>query len=123
MTNLSSFFEIPVSDFERATTFYSGLFDVKLEGLEVHGTTMAFFPRKSPEAGSGAIVCGDGYTPSTNGVVLYLDGGRDLASRLNKVEKLGGKVTVSKTRISDEAGYFAQFIDTEGNRMALHSMT
>jgi uncharacterized protein len=122
MANFSSFFEIPASDFKRAATFYGGVFEVKLNAVDFHGTTMAFFPRESPTAVTGAIVCGEGYTPSTDGVIIYLDGGKDLNSRLDIIEKLGGKVIVPKTQISEEAGYFAQFIDTEGNRMALHSM-
>ncbi|MGL5889087.1 MAG: VOC family protein, partial [Bacteroidia bacterium] len=71
---------------------------------------------------SGAIVQGEGYEPSTNGVVAYLNGGNDLQTVLNKVENNNGKVIVPKTQISPEMGYFGMFIDTEGNKMAVHSI-
>lgn len=71
---------------------------------------------------SGAIVQGADYTPSSDGVLAYLNGGSDLQQVLEKVAAAGGTVIVSKTQISPEMGYFGMFIDTEGNKMAVHSM-
>ena len=70
----------------------------------------------------GAIVQGDGYVPSQKGTLVYLNGGKDLSVVLNRVENAGGEVVLPKTKINDEHGYFAIFLDCEGNKVALHSM-
>ena len=69
----------------------------------------------------GAICFGQGYVPAQQGTLAYLNGGSDLNVVLNRVEKAGGKVLLPKTLISPEHGYFARFVDTEGNLLALHS--
>jgi predicted enzyme related to lactoylglutathione lyase len=70
----------------------------------------------------GAIVHGDGGSPSTNGTLVYLNGGDDLSPMLGRVEEAGGTVVVPKTEIGNDFGFFAHFIDTEGNKVGLHSM-
>ena len=64
---------------------------------------------------------GKDYKPTTDGALLYLNAGEDLQAMLDKVEKNGGQVILPKTEISPEMGYFALFIDTEGNKLGLHS--
>lgn len=119
MKNWVNWFEIPATDFERATAFYGQVFGIEFHKMEMMGTHMAMFPT---EGAGGAIVKGDDYTPSTDGPVVYLNGGDNLDTPLGKIEAAGGKVIVPKTHIGDEMGYFAMFIDTEGNKIALHSM-
>jgi predicted enzyme related to lactoylglutathione lyase len=70
----------------------------------------------------GAIVHGGGVTPSTEGTTVYLNGGDDLAPILSRVEPAGGSIAVPKTEIGNDFGFFALFIDTEGNKVGLHSM-
>ena len=81
---------------------------------------MGLFPVEG-QVTFGVIVQGEGFIPSSNGVTIYLDGGDDLQIILDRVEKSGGKVVVEKSLHADESGYFALFIDTEGNRLGLHS--
>jgi predicted enzyme related to lactoylglutathione lyase len=52
---------------------------------------------------------------------MYLNAGENLQVVLDRVEKNGGQIIVPKTAHADESGYFAIFLDSEGNRMALHS--
>lgn len=118
MKNWVSWFEIPATDIERAKSFYSSLFGITFETIEMMGTQMAIFPT---EGAGGALVQGDDYAPSMSGSVVYLNGGDDLDTPLGKVEDAGGKVIVPKTHISEGMGYFAMFTDTEGNKVALHS--
>jgi len=54
-------------------------------------------------------------------VVAYLNGGKDVQNVLDRVENSNGNVIVPKTQISPEMGYFGMFIDTEGNKIAVHS--
>jgi len=121
MENLINWFEIPATDFSRAVTFYKTILGLYIKETEIFGTKMGFFPMDGKNV-SGAIVQGEDYKPSTNGVVAYLNGGKDLQTVLDKVENNNGKVIVSKTQISPEMGYFGMFIDTEGNKMAVHSI-
>lgn len=120
MENLINWFEIPATDFSRAISFYKAILGLEIKETEMFGTKMGFFPADGTNV-SGAIVQGEDYKPSTNGVIAYLNGGNDLQTVLDKVENSNGKVIVSKTQISPEMGYFGMFIDTEGNKMALHS--
>ncbi len=122
MANNINWFEIPVLDFERAKKFYDVLFNASIEKSEWGSYSMGFFPVQNPGDLGGAIVCGEGVEPSDKGVLIYLNGGNDLNSILSKVEAAGGKVIVPKTLIKEDIGYFATFLDTEGNKIALHSM-
>ena len=121
MQNLINWFEIPATNFNRAVSFYKAILDLKIEEAEMFGSKMGFFPTDGKNV-SGAIVQGEDYKPSTDGVVAYLNGGNDLQDILIKVENNNGQVIVPKTQISPEMGYFGMFIDTEGNKMAVHSI-
>lgn len=117
--NLVSWFEIPAINFQQAVDFYSHIYGITLETNSANDYTMAFFP--SSIGGGGAIVSGPGSVPSDHGPLLYLYAGDDLNNVLGKVEEAGGMIIMQKTHISDDAGYFAIFIDCEGNKLALHS--
>ena len=119
--NTAVWFEIPATDFGRAVSFYEQVFKVKLNSEESGPFRMGVFPHAG-EAISGCVIQGDGYSPSAMGSVVYLNGTDDLSAPLARVEESGGKIVVPKTKISDEIGYFAQFLDTEGNRVGLYSM-
>jgi predicted enzyme related to lactoylglutathione lyase len=121
MKNSLNWFEIPVLDFKRAQRFYSDIFDFEMPSTQVMGYDMGFFDVESGGIG-GAIVYGDGYFPSHKGSVIYLNAQPDLQVALDRVEKAGGHVLVPKTLINDDLGYFAFITDTEGNKVALHSM-
>ena len=115
-----NWFEIPANDFNRAVKFYSTILNIELPVSDINGTKMAFFSSEPLEV-SGVIISGDGAEPSTKGILLYLNGGDDLAVPLSKIEGAGGTVVLPKTKISDDIGCYAIFIDSEGNRLALHS--
>ncbi len=120
--NTLNWFEISVSNIERARQFYESVFDIKMEVSEIMGMKMAFFPAE-PLNGkvSGALVAGDMHRPSMDGAKIYLNGNPDLAIALNRVEPAGGRILMPKTHISAEIGYMAFFTDTEGNAVAMHS--
>jgi hypothetical protein len=86
---------------------------------------MRMFPLDNAMEGVGGALCyAEGfYQPSaTDGPLIYLNGNPDVQNVLNKVEAAGGKIMVPKTEISPEYGFMAVFMDTEGNRIALHSV-
>lgn len=112
-------FEIPALNLLRAVGFYNHIYKIKMETSESSDYAMALFP--ADNGIGGAIVVGEGSIPSATGTLVYLNGGKDLAPILGRVVEAGGRIILNKTLISEEAGYFALFIDTEGNKLALHS--
>lgn len=116
-----SWFEIPVYDIRRAARFYGTLYNMEME-VSVNGEfAMAYFP--ADKGIGGALIYGPGCVPSDTGTQVYLNAGNDLDGMLSRVEFSGGRVIMPKTLISEEAGWFALFIDSEGNRVALHEGT
>lgn len=123
LKNALNWFEIPVTDFDRAHKFYNAIYDTKMPESTVDGYRMGFFVYNFESGGiGGAIVAGEGYEPHEKGTLIYLNGGPDLSVVLDRVEEAGGTVLQEKKKISDEIGYYALFRDSEGNRVALHSM-
>lgn len=121
INNSLNWFEIPVADFERARKFYSEIYDFEMPTVSMGENQLGFFPVQPKHIG-GAIIKGDGCIPGQNGTLIYLNGGADLNIVLNRIVSAGGKILSVKTSISSELGFFAIFIDTEGNKVALHSM-
>jgi uncharacterized protein len=120
--NSLNWFEISVADINRAKKFYETIFGIKMESQNMMGMEMAFFPSENGNGkASGGLVQGTMHKPSVDGVKIYLNGNPDLANALSKIDKAGGKVTMPKTKISDDIGFMAFFTDTEGNAIALHS--
>lgn len=120
--NALNWFEISVTDINRATTFYETIFSIQLQQAEMMGMKMAFFPSEDMNGKvSGSLVQGPMHKPSADGAKIYLNGNPDLANALSKIEAAGGKVLMPKTKITDEIGFMAFFTDTEGNTVALHS--
>ncbi len=120
MNNLISIVEISTSDFSRAVKFYQTILGVNIEEVDMDGTQMGVLPSDNGTV-NVCLVKGNDYKPTTDGTVVYLNAGNDLQPMLDKVEQNGGQVIVPKTQISPEMGYFALFIDTEGNKLGLHS--
>ncbi|MFT5142487.1 MAG: putative enzyme related to lactoylglutathione lyase [Rhodothermales bacterium] len=114
-----TWFEIPALDIYRAAGFYNDIYGMTMDITHTSEFVMALFPAKAGIG--GAVVVGPGCVPSTVGPLIYLNGGPDLNEVLSRVEAAGGRVVMPKTLISERAGHFALFIDTEGNRLALHS--
>ncbi len=121
MKSFISIFEIPATDFSRAVNFYQLILAIKIEAVDMQGMQMGLFPTEGQTV-SGVITKAEGYEPSANGVVIYLNGGDDLQYILDKVENNGGEIVVPKTLIDEQSGYFAMFLDTEGNKIGLHSL-
>lgn len=119
-----SWFEIPVKNIDRATKFYEKVLGLSLHKTEMEGLKMAIFPglkdTKEPIV-HGALVQGESYVPTETGALVYFNGGKDLAIPLARVKEAGGAVIREKFSIGPH-GYVAFFRDSEGNRVAFHSM-
>ena len=120
MKNLISIVEIPTEDFSRAMVFYQAILDINIEEIEMDGIKMGLFPNAG-EGISIQLINGSDYKTSADGTIVYLNGGHDLQKVADKIEANGGKIVVPKTGIGPEMGFFAMFIDSEGNKLGLHS--
>jgi predicted enzyme related to lactoylglutathione lyase len=120
MNSYISMFEIPATDISRAVSFYEALLDINIEKMDVEGMQMGILPYEGQMV-TGVIIQADGYKPSAEGVTMYLNAGDNLQVILDRVEKNGGQIILPKTAHADESGYFAIFLDPEGNKMALNS--
>jgi len=118
-TQMISWFEIPALDLQRSVSFFNHLYNVQLEIVESNDYAMAPLPFETGVG--GAIVMGQGSIPSETGVLIYLNATDDMYVMLRRVEEGGGRVITEKTLINEDAGYFSLFIDSEGNKLALHS--
>lgn len=122
MGNAVAWFEIPAKKLSRAKKFYESIFDIEMQDMELESDLkMSMFPVE--EGGIGGALCEhkDFYKPSREGTLVYISANPDLQKVLDNVEQNGGEIVQKKTIISDEYGHMAIIIDTEGNRIALHS--
>ncbi|MEO7767500.1 MAG: VOC family protein [Ferruginibacter sp.] len=125
MNNAISWFEIPAADIDRAQKFYETLLGVSMIPMDMPGMKMRAFPIDDPMAGIGGSIVDSGgfHKPSASeGVLIYLNANPDVQNVLDKVEKAGGTIVVPKTEISPEYGFMGVMLDTEGNRIGLHSV-
>ncbi|MEL7548092.1 MAG: VOC family protein [Pseudomonadota bacterium] len=118
MINPVFYFEIPVTDLDRAVSFYQSVFEIELRRDRVDGYEIALFPRDDLKPGaSGALAKGDVYKPSLDGSLIYFDV-PNIDAVLQRVLASGSRVLYEKKDLG-EVGYVAEFEDSEGNRIAL----
>jgi predicted enzyme related to lactoylglutathione lyase len=118
--NVPAWFEISTSDLDRAQRFYESILDIKLTRESMSCSDMAVFPYGGSPNTSGALIHAADYEPSPQGCVIYLNV-VDVSAVLDRVAARGGDVIVPRTALPENMGYFAQFIDSEGNRVGLWS--
>ena len=120
--NAINWFEIGVTDFDRAKKFYETVFNFKMEVMDFGPVKMGMFPIDPASQKVGGAICkSEFHAVGTGGSLLYMNGNPDLADALSRVEAAGVKIMSPKKMISPEYGYMAVMIDTEGNAVALHS--
>lgn len=120
--NMVGWFEIPVTNMDRAKAFYEAVFNIEVEVHDLGGTIMGWFPFAQGKSGAaGSLIKNSAYEPSEKKGVLVYFSSKDVNIEINRVEVSGGKIIQKKKQISPDVGYMALFIDSEGNRIALHS--
>ena len=116
MSKLFAWVEIPAEDIERAVEFYNSILNLSMKVLDFGKEQVACFPNDE-----GAISLAEGFTPSKDGVLVSFNTGDNLDAVINRIAKNGGEILIGKTKIEAEGrGYFATFIDSEGNRVGLY---
>lgn len=130
MSKIFSYVAIPSTDFERAFKFYFEITDGLIQKNLNVPFPMAYFTDKDynyvghlfqltqMKLTDGSVV---DLKPSGDGAIIYMEMAKDLNETLEKITKAGGKILMPKTLIAPGKGYWALFLDTEGNKLALHS--
>ena len=115
MEKLIAWVEIPAKDFKKAVSFYEDVFGIEMSVEENKEEKMAFFP-----TGEGAISYAKDFNPSIDGALVSFNS-ENLDDTIKKVSANGGKILIPKTKIeSENHGFFATFLDCEGNRVGLY---
>ena len=94
---------------------------IEFQDMENNGAVYALFPVED-KFNCGALVQSEYHKPSSGGIAIYLDGGKDMDNILKHIEKAGGEIIMPKTNTGMEAGYVGMFVDSEGNKIGLQHM-
>ena len=116
----ATYFEIPVTDLDRAQRFYADVLGYYSEREEIDGYAMALFPDSEGASANGALACGDIYVPSTQGSLVYLKV-PSIDVVLERVTALGRTPLLGKQEAGGH-GFIAEIEDSEGNRVGLHEL-
>ncbi len=118
MKRVINWFEIPVTDIERATRFYETVFATTLTREDNGDMKMAVFPYEDGHTGGG-LAQFEHYKPSADGTIIYLDTPQ-MEAALERAQKAGGQAVFGPYVLPDDIGRIALIIDSEGNRIGLH---
>jgi predicted enzyme related to lactoylglutathione lyase len=114
-------FDIPVRDLDRAIRFYSAVLAAPLNREAAGpGMDLAVLSHAENTVG-GCLVQKTGDEPGRQGPLIYLNAKGRLDDAIAAAGKHGGKVLEPKHSIAPH-GFRAVILDSEGNRIALHSM-
>jgi predicted enzyme related to lactoylglutathione lyase len=121
MNKLISWFEIPSLDLNRASAFYENILAVTLNRGDMGPASLAVFPYDRDSATGGCVMTIPGFKPSLEGSVVYLDAGNSLDTVLARIVPAGGDILLPRTELPGNMGVYAQFRDTEDNRVGLYA--
>lgn len=120
--NMVGWFEIPVTDMQRAKKFYEKVFGIAISIHDLEGFKMGWFPMAPDKMGAtGSLVQHEMYEPSDKAGALLYFSCADVATELGRVVAAGGKIIQPKKEIGGGHGFMGLILDSEGNRLGLHS--
>lgn len=122
MGNVVNWFEIPVTDLDRAQRFYEAVLGGKMQRETMGPSPMAVFPYQRGEGVGGALMQVEGDVNHGNATLVYLNAGESLDAALARVSAAGGVVALPRQALPPGMGFFAHVIDRDGNRVGLHAL-
>jgi predicted enzyme related to lactoylglutathione lyase len=111
-------FDIPVADLERANAFYAAVLGIGVHPVEEGGFRFSVLDHE--RGNGGCLVPHADEVSATQGVLVYLNVDGRIRDAVAKAGALGGKVVEDVKSIGPH-GFRAVILDSEGNRIALHS--
>lgn len=114
-------FDIPALDLDRAIQFYSAVLGAPVTKATVNEVALGFLPTE--DGGQMGCICVvKDFKPSADGVMIYLGVNGRLKAAVAAVRAHGGQVQTDVHSLGPH-GFRAEVLDSEGNCIALHSMT
>lgn len=116
----ANWFELPVTNMDRAKAFYQSIFEIQMaDNMEMGTSIMSFFPFETDQEGAtGTLIQQESYVPSHHGALVYFSV-TEIDDVLPRIKTAGGTIINEKMSIGQH-GFVAHFEDSEGNRVALH---
>lgn len=111
--------DIPVRDLERSVKFYSAVLNMEVSLQEYGDYRFALLPHENNNV-AGCLVPSHESEPSLNGPLIYLNCDGRLAAGVQAAKAHGGKV-LEEPKMIGPHGFRAVIVDSEGNKLALHS--
>jgi len=118
--NRAVWFDIPVGDLDRAATFYRAVLSIDVHKIDAGA--QSFCVLHHDEGNGGCLVLAPSMMSSNGGILVYLNTDGRIRDAVAKAEGHGGKI-VEPVRCIGPHGFRAIVLDSEGNRIALHSAT
>lgn len=125
-TNVLTWFEIPVHDLDRAQKFYETILDIQMIRRGDGANEGVFFPfdpdvvQATSGRVTGVLAKSEANSPSGKGTVVYINASPSIQAVLDRVEPAGGKIVEPK-ELFGPVGFIAVILDSEGNKIGLHS--
>jgi hypothetical protein len=119
MENTIVWADIPVTDLDRARTFYAAVLQAEIPLMEGAPADVALLPME-PGSVSGDLVRSEYHKPGLTGCTIYLDSKGDPEGMMERVVAAGGKVITPVASMGDMVGWIGFFQDSEGNRIGVH---
>ncbi len=123
--NVVGWFEIPVEDMDRAVKFYNALFGWDIKSTPFGEDIMAVFPadftKDLPGAG-GCLYKGKDAKPGNGTIVYFTSPSANCANELETAKEMGAEILMDRYEIPEGHGFMILLRDSEGNKIAVHSM-
>ena len=117
LKNLMVWTDIPVTDLDRAAAFYAAVLGIKVSQEAFAGSAFGVLEHTE---GNGGCLVPQAAAVSAVGMLVYFNVDGRIKDALAQVQALGGKVLEPVHPIGPH-GFRAIVLDSEGNRLALHS--
>ncbi len=118
--NRAVWFDIPVKDLARASAFYAEVLAIKVDQQSFG--EFKFSVLEHQEGNGGCLVPNASEITADKGILLYLNADGRIRDAVAKVKTQGGQILEEVHPIGPH-GFRAIILDSEGNRLALHSQT
>ncbi|MGY0197501.1 VOC family protein [Leptothrix sp. BB-4] len=118
-----NWFEIPVTDLDRAQRCYEAVLDRPLRRESMGPQAeLAVFPYEPGAATGGCLMKSPGLRPSPDGARIYLNAEPSLDAAVGRAERAGLRVLVPRVDLPGDMGAFAVIVDSEGNHVGMHAL-
>jgi predicted enzyme related to lactoylglutathione lyase len=109
--------DIPVANLDRAQKFYAAVLGIAVHKEQFGDVSFCVLDHQD---GNGGCLVENAAEVSTKGALVYLNVDKRIQDAVAKVESNGGSIITPIHAIGPH-GFRAVIIDSEGNRIALHS--